>query len=208
MDFYEKIKKIRTDNNMTQEQFAEKLYVSRTAVSKWESGKGYPSIDSLKYISKLFNISIDELLSSEEILDIAENENVYNINKFNNLVYSLLDMMSVLYIFFPLYGQKIGEVFYSVSLLSCNNMENNIKIIYILALSVLTLFGLFELILNFIDNKRLRNIINIISIIVQSISVLFFILSRQPYLTSIIFMVLLIKISIIIKENFDKKKLL
>lgn len=87
-------------------------------------------------------------------------------------------------------------------------MENNIKIIYILALSVLTLFGLFELILNFIDNKRLRNIINIISIIVQSISVLFFILSRQPYLTSIIFMVLLIKISIIIKENFDKKKLL
>lgn len=100
MDFYEKIKKIRTDNNMTQEQFAEKLYVSRTAVSKWESGKGYPSIDSLKYISKLFNISIDELLSSEEILDIAENENVYNINKFNNLVYSLLDMMSVLYIFF------------------------------------------------------------------------------------------------------------
>lgn len=193
---------------MTQEQFAEKLYVSRTAVSKWESGKGYPSIDSLKYISKLFNISIDELLSSEEILDIAENENVYNINKFNNLVYSLLDMMSVLYIFFPLYGQKIGEVFYSVSLLSCNNMENNIKIIYILALSVLTLFGLFELILNFIDNKRLRNIINIISIIVQSISVLFFILSRQPYLTSIIFMVLLIKISIIIKENFDKKKLL
>lgn len=193
---------------MTQEQFAEKLYVSKTAVSKWESGKGYPSIDSLKYISKLFNISIDELLSSEEILDIAENENVYNINKFNNLVYSLLDMMSVLYIFFPLYGQKIGEVFYSVSLLSCNNMENNIKIIYILALSVLTLFGLFELILNFIDNKRLRNIINIISIIVQSISVLFFILSRQPYLTSIIFMVLLIKISIIIKENFDKKKLL
>lgn len=193
---------------MTQEQFAEKLYVSRTAVSKWESGKGYPSIDSLKYISKLFNISIDELLSSEEILDIAENENVYNINKFNNLVYSLLDMMSVLYIFFPLYGQKIGEVFYSVSLLSCNNMENNIKIIYILALSLLTLFGLFELILNFIDNKRLRNIINIISIIVQSISVLFFILSRQPYLTSIIFMVLLIKISIIIKENFDKKKLL
>ena len=115
---------------MTQEQFAEKLYVSRTAVSKWESGKGYPSIDSLKYISKLFNISIDELLSSEEILDIAENENVYNINKFNNLVYSLLDMMSVLYIFFPLYGQKIGEVFYSVSLLSCNNMENNIKIIF------------------------------------------------------------------------------
>lgn len=45
MEFCEKIKKIRTDNNLTQEQFAEKLFVSRTAVSKWESGvsqtKGY-----------------------------------------------------------------------------------------------------------------------------------------------------------------------
>ena len=39
MEFCEKIKKIRTDNNLTQEQFAEKLFVSRTAVSKWESGK-------------------------------------------------------------------------------------------------------------------------------------------------------------------------
>ena len=51
MEFCDKIKKIRTDNNLTQEQFAEKLYVSRTAVSKWESGKGYPSIDSLKSVS-------------------------------------------------------------------------------------------------------------------------------------------------------------
>ena len=78
--------------------------------------------------------------------------------------------------------------------------------IYILALSIFTLFWLIELVLNFIDNKRLQNIINIISIIVQSISVLFFILSKQPYLTSIIFMILLVKISIIIKENSAQKK--
>ena len=86
MEFSKKIQELRNKNKLTQEQFAEKLYVSRTAVSKWESGKGYPSIDSLKYISKIFNVSIDELLSNEEIIDIAKNENTSNIEKINNLV--------------------------------------------------------------------------------------------------------------------------
>lgn len=85
MEFSEKIQELRNKNKLTQEQFAEKLYVWRTAVSKWESGKGYPSIDSLKYISKTFNISIDELLSIEEIIDIAKKENTYNLERTNKL---------------------------------------------------------------------------------------------------------------------------
>ena len=47
MEFGEKIQKLRNQNKWTQEQLAEKLYVSRTAVSKWESGKGYPNIETL-----------------------------------------------------------------------------------------------------------------------------------------------------------------
>ncbi len=55
MEFNEKLQLLRKQNNMTQEQLAEKLYVSRTAVSKWESGKGYPNIESLeKYIQAFF----------------------------------------------------------------------------------------------------------------------------------------------------------
>ena len=57
MNFGEKIQKLRNQNKWTQEELAEKLYVSRTAVSKWESGKGYPNIDSLKEIAKIFNIT-------------------------------------------------------------------------------------------------------------------------------------------------------
>lgn len=95
MEFCEKIKKIRTDNNLTQEQFAEKLFVSRTAVSKWESGKGYPSIDSLKYMSKLFSISIDELLSSEEILDIAEQDKQQKLKKNNGFIFGAFDILSL-----------------------------------------------------------------------------------------------------------------
>ena len=64
-DVYEKLQQLRKHKGLTQEELAERLYVSRTAVSKWESGRGYPSIDSLKEISKFFSVTIDELLSSE-----------------------------------------------------------------------------------------------------------------------------------------------
>lgn len=51
MEFHEKLQELRKQKEMTQEELAQALYVSRTAVSKWESGKGYPNIDSLKAIS-------------------------------------------------------------------------------------------------------------------------------------------------------------
>ena len=62
MDFNEKIQLLRKQKGLTQEELADVLYVSRTAVSKWESGRGYPNIDSLKAIAKFFGVTVDELL--------------------------------------------------------------------------------------------------------------------------------------------------
>jgi len=67
MTFGEKLKKLRNDNQLTQDELAEKIYVTRTAISKWETDKGYPSIDSLKQLSNLFEVSIDELISNSDI---------------------------------------------------------------------------------------------------------------------------------------------
>lgn len=67
MTFGEKIKKLRIDNNLTQEQLADMLFVTRTAVSKWETDKGLPGIDTLKLISTTFNLSLDELISDEVV---------------------------------------------------------------------------------------------------------------------------------------------
>lgn len=208
MEFGEKIQKLRNENKWTQERLAEKLYVSRTAVSKWESGKGYPNIDSLKEIAKLFNITIDELLSSEEIIDIAKKENATNIKKANNVIYGLLDIISVLFIFLPLFAQRTEDFVYSVSLISTNDISNIIKISYIVILSILSLIGVTEIIFNFIDNKKIQRIINIISLIFEAISILFFAMSRQTYLTAIIFIILTIKIAIIIKNISNKKDML
>lgn len=67
MKFCEKLQMIRKSNNLSQEQLADKLNISRQAVSKWESGQGYPEIDKLIHISKIFEISLDELLKKETI---------------------------------------------------------------------------------------------------------------------------------------------
>ena len=208
MEFGEKIQKLRNQNKWTQEQLAEKLYVSRTAVSKWESGKGYPNIDSLKDIAKLFNKTIDELLSSEEIIDIAKEENTSNIKRTNNLIYGLLDIISILFIFLPLYAHKTEDFVYSVSLMSTNDIGNIIKILYIVIFSVLSLIGITELILQFIDNKKIQRVVNIISLIIELFSVLFFAISRQTYLTAIIFIILTIKIIVVIKNISNKKDVL
>lgn len=69
MDFSEKIKKYRQDNNLTQDDLAETLHVSRQSVSKWETGYSYPSYEILIEIGKLLNESIDDLLSKKEIVN-------------------------------------------------------------------------------------------------------------------------------------------
>lgn len=69
----EKLKKLREAKNISQQEFAEKIFVSRSAVAKWEQGRGFPSIDSLQMIAKFYGVSIDELVSDKEIkiLEIA-----------------------------------------------------------------------------------------------------------------------------------------
>lgn len=68
MNFADKLKELRKSNNMSQEQLAEKLYVSRQAITKWENGTGLPDIENIVSISNLFNESLDSLLSEEKSL--------------------------------------------------------------------------------------------------------------------------------------------
>ncbi len=67
MTFGEKLRILRSEKELTQEQLAEKIFVTRTAISKWETGRGFPGIDSLKEISRLFGVTIDELISDEDV---------------------------------------------------------------------------------------------------------------------------------------------
>ncbi len=59
MNFNEKLKKYRENNNLTQEELANKLHISRQAISKYETGRAYPSIEVLQDIAKLLSVSVD-----------------------------------------------------------------------------------------------------------------------------------------------------
>lgn len=65
MAFHKNLKTIRQHNNLSQEQFAELLNVSRQAVQKWESGKTHPTIDKLLFLKKKYGISLDDLFDEE-----------------------------------------------------------------------------------------------------------------------------------------------
>ena len=65
MNLSDNLKKIRKEHNLSQEQLAESLGVSRQAVSKWESGGAYPEMDKVLQICKMFNVNIDDLLNQD-----------------------------------------------------------------------------------------------------------------------------------------------
>ena len=79
MLFNEKLKMLRKEKNLTQEELAEKLNVSRQAITKWESGDGTPDIENLKQVSVLFNTTIDELVKEEKnVTTKIEEKYTYN----------------------------------------------------------------------------------------------------------------------------------
>ena len=69
MNLNEKIQKLRKDNNLSQEQLAEKLNVSRQSVSKWESGSSYPEMEKLLQMFKIFNISLEDLTNEKSVIE-------------------------------------------------------------------------------------------------------------------------------------------
>lgn len=82
MNLKDNLKNIRKENNLSQEELAEKLGVSRQAVSKWESGISYPEMDKVIQLCELFNLNIDELLN-KNIKEVEKNnKSKLNINKY------------------------------------------------------------------------------------------------------------------------------
>ncbi len=76
VEFGEKVKYLREEKGMTQQTMAESLYVTRQAVSRWECGARYPDLLTAKKIARILDVSLDELLSGEEIKEKVENEPV------------------------------------------------------------------------------------------------------------------------------------
>ena len=84
MNLGENLKKLRKEYNLSQEQLAEKLNISRQAISKWESGKAYPDIDNLILLRDIFNTTIDDLvLREDKVYDNKIEVNYSNTDEIN-----------------------------------------------------------------------------------------------------------------------------
>ena len=199
MEFHEKLQELRKNRRMTQEELAEVLYVSRTAVSKWESGRGYPSIDSLKEISKFFSVSIDDLLSGEKLLSIAEKENKSNIRNICDLLFGVVDLCSFMLILLPLYPNTVDGFVYSVNLLAYTETTPFNRAMYWFLFGFLIMIGGVKILLTKLGIEEKHKMMTGISMLLSILMVLLLAMAREAYAIMLAFMLLVIKGVILLK---------
>lgn len=193
VEFHEKLQELRKSRGLTQEELAEALFVSRTAISKWESGRGYPSIDSLKEISKFFSVTIDDLLSGEKLISIAEKENKSNIQNICDMLFGIVDILSIILVILPLYPNPKDGYIYSVNLFVYTETTTfNLWVYWILYISLIGI-GVVKVIFNQMKMEKGRKVITEISIGLSIVTVFFLAMTREAYAISVAFMLLLIK---------------
>lgn len=204
MEFNEKLQQLRKQNNMTQEQLAIKLYVSRTAVSKWESGKGWPNIESLKCISRVFSVSIDELLSSDELITIAESENRSGFRKMYRYLFGIIDAAAVAFIVLPLYGQPRGSHIYAVDLMSYTGQTKYNLLIYWSVFLAFIILGSAELLLTRLEKEAAAGIVCRCSAVLGGLAVCLFAAVREPYVTVLLFFFFTSKVFLLVRQVPEK----
>ena len=193
MEFNEKLQELRKQKNLTQEELAQSLYVSRTAISKWESGRGLPSIDSLKAISKFYTISLDDLLSGDDLLEIAETDIKERDGRNRETVFGLLDMGMILLAILPLFGQQVEGGVVPVTLMYLTGVPKYLPFAYFAVICVTVLLGVAGFPLS---NRRWKwwNAVQcVLSLGLSIAAVLLFILSRQVYAAVFCFIFFAIK---------------
>jgi transcriptional regulator with XRE-family HTH domain len=192
MEFNEKLQELRKSRSLTQEELAEALFVSRTAISKWESGRGYPSIDSLKEISRFFSVTIDDLICSDEMITVAENEKMELAHKYISLICNALDILLAILLFIPAFGNG-SDSSENVSLFGLTGITPWVKTVFIVIIATAILNGICGVIIASL-NKPVWNRHRLVTGVVLSIlSVTVFIVTRQPYAGIFCFVLLVIK---------------
>ena len=205
MEFNEKLQELRKSRGLTQEELAEALFVSRTAISKWESGRGYPSIDSLKEISKYFSVTIDELMTGEKLISIAEKENKSNIQKLCDLLTGIVDLFSFILIVLPLYPNPINGYIYSVNLFAYTETTSFNRMLYWIMFLALVLVGAVKIIITQFELNKGQKIVTAFSIVLSILVILFLAMTREAYAVTIAFFLFVVKGILLFKHIKSEK---
>lgn len=201
MEFSEKLQTLRKQHSLTQEELAQALYVSRTAVSKWESGRGVPNIESLKAISRYFSVSIDELLSGEELIMIVDEDGKKRQERMRDLVFGLADCGALALLFLPLFGQHGEEVVRMVALPALTGIAPYIMSVYYALAAALTAAGILTLALQNCECVFWTRHKYTLSLALGMAATLCFIASRQPYAAVFMLIFMTIECTLLIKSR-------
>ena len=195
MDFGEKLKALRTERGLTQEQLAARLYVSRTAVSKWETGGGSPNLDSLQAVARLFDVSVDDLLSADDLIVLARDERRSTARSSGMLSFGLLDVLAVVFAFIPLYGVDDGSFVRMANLADYGASVDFGASFAVMAAAVVSLMfvGAVEIVLAAAGSRRAARIVALVGFAVQALAVVLFASTMQPYATTLAFALFLAK---------------
>lgn len=200
MELNEKLQELRKQKGLTQDELAGALYVSRAAVSKWESGRGYPNIDSLKAISKFFGVSIDDLLSGDELLTLAEADGRQKAADDRAAIFGLLDLSVTLFLVLPLFARRTGGTPEAVSLLTLTDAAPYLKAAYLAFTAACMLWGLCTLVLRkrqpFFGGMAAAGV----SLLLGAAGMLLMTVSLQPYAAALLLVFLLIKVVWLLKR--------
>ena len=195
----ENIKRLRRQKGITQETLAERMHVSTAAVSKWELGRGYPNIDSLKDIAKFFSVSLDDLLSTNEVLAIAEEDGKQRSKHFTDLILGMLDLSALMLLFLPFFAKRTENIIKSASLFSLD--WGYLKVVYLCTVILTALTGAVILALQGCYSNAWLKIKAPISLSLGIVLVLTFTVSPQPYAAVYAFTLLLMKTLMLIKRK-------
>lgn len=201
MEFNQKLQELRKSKGITQEELANKLYVSRTAVSKWESGRGYPGIESLKGIATFFSVTVDELISTDQVLNIAEEEKKQKEKHFCDLVYGLLDLCAAMLLFLPFFATKMDGEVISASLIEIEGIQLYLKIVFFTVVIATFVMGVLTLALQNFQGPVWIKSKTMVSLILGVGLVLLFIVSSQTYAGVFAFVLLIIKTLMLVKQR-------
>lgn len=201
MEFNEKLQELRKQKGITQEELAKHLYVSRTAISKWESGRGYPNIESLKSIALFFSVTVDDLLSSDEIIIIAEENQKQTEKHFRDLIFGLLDICMSLLIFLPLFATRNNGIIQAASLLSLEGIEPYLKATLWGVVVTTVITGIVILALQNCTATIWLKFKTKISSALGIIAVFLFMICSQPYAAVFAFSLLVIKAITLLKSQ-------
>ena len=201
MEFHEKLQELRKSRGLTLEELAEALFVSRTAISKWESGRGYPSIDSLKGIASFFSVTIDELLSGEKLLSIAEKENQSNMQNLCSMLAGVIDLFYFLLIVLPLYPKTLDGFIASVNLIAYTETTAFNRLVYWGMFLLLVGVGIIEIVLVQLKITKVQKMKLTVSMSLSIFAVLFLALTGETYATALAFLLFILKAFLYIKEK-------